>query len=187
MKLAHIFIGVILVAIGLVVSVFVLSAAFQGGTPWTDLVLDLSERRKEAAVAGLGLILLLVAYVLTAIRMPERVQYLAYDIEGGTVSISLKAIQDFLARIRDEFASVSELQPNLKAVNGAIDVQLDVKVKSGAQIPELCRMLQDRARACIREKVGISDVREVRVRVQEIVVSTDSDGTTADVKPEAFA
>lgn len=187
MKIAHILLGIVLVAIGLFVSVVVLLSAVQGDTRWAQLVLAISERPLGAAGGSLGLIVLLVLYVLTALRLPDRVQYLAYDIEGGTVSISLQAIQDFLARISDEFASVTELQPRLRAVNGAIDVQLDVKVKSGAQIPELCRMLQDRARACIREKVGISDVREVRVRVQEIVVGTEAGGTTADVKPEAFA
>jgi uncharacterized alkaline shock family protein YloU len=74
------------------------------------------------------------------------------------------------------------LEPDLKPVNGGVDVQLDVKVKAGAQIPELCRMLQDRTRECIKQNVGLSEVREVRVRVQEIVVGSPAADT---VSPES--
>jgi uncharacterized alkaline shock family protein YloU len=124
---------------------------------------------------------LALIYALSGFRSPERVQYLAYDIEGGAVSISLRAIEDLIARLADEFAAVVSLHPRIRAVNGAVDVQLDVKVKAGAKIPELCKMLQDRTKDSISANVGISDVKEVRVRVQEIVLAETASSTDTKV------
>ncbi len=169
MKALHLLIGLVLLAGLLAASLFVLSSAFQGADAWATLLESGKGYAMEAAFAALTLALLLILFVLTSFRLPDKSQYIAYDIEGSAVSISLRAVQDFLARLSDEFAAVESLQPTLRVRNAGVDVQLDVKVKAGAQIPELCRMLQDRARAVLREKVGLSEVGEVRVRVQEIV------------------
>ena len=188
MKSLHILLGVVLFLVLLASGLGLLSMAFQGDEAWKQLVSELEGRRVEAILISIGLVLTVLLYALTAIRMPESSQYLAYDIEGGTVSISLKAVENFLARMSDEFAAVESLEPTLKAGKGNLQVQLDVKVKAGAQIPELCRMLQERARATIRDKVGISDVQEVRVRVQEIIGTTASSETNhGDVRPESFS
>lgn len=188
MKTLHFILGLILFLVLVAAGLGTLSMAFQGDEAWKQLLLELEGRRVEAILVGLGLVIMVLLFALTALRLPDASQYLAYDIEGGTVSISLKAVENFLARLAGEFAAVESLEPTLRAKKGAIQVQLDVKVKSGAQIPELCRMLQDRARSTIREKVGISDVQEVRVRVQEITGATVSGDTThGDLRPESFS
>lgn len=188
MKTLHILLGLVLFLALLGLGLGLLSMAFQGDEAWKQLLAELEERRVETILVSLGLVLVVLLYGLTALRLPEASHYLAYDIEGGSVSISLKAIENFLARLADEFAEVNALEPTLRANKGAVNVQLDVKVKAGAQIPELCRMLQDRARATIREKVGLSDVQEVRVRVQEITGTTVAAETNhGDVRPESFS
>ena len=187
MKLLHMLTNLL---IGLAVfagACFILYTAFQSGAAWETWLDRVKGCRFEVLFIAFAALLLVLLHLLSSLRVPERVQYLAYDIEGGgAVSISLKAIQEFVAKIADEFAAVVSLDPKLKAVNGAIDVQLDVKVKSGSQIPELCRMLQDRVRESIKQQVGISDIREVRVRVQEIVLSKASETIDTDVKPESY-
>ena len=48
-------------------------------------------------------------------------------------------------------------------------------------------MLQEAARNCLNDNVGISDVREVRVRVQEIVGQpTSATATSSGDAPVAF-
>ena len=187
MKIFHYLLGLILFLALMAAGLGLLSTAFQGDEVWQRLVQDLSARRVEAILVGVALVFLVLLYTLTALRLPEASQYLAYDIEGGNVSVSLKAVQDFLARLSGEFAAVQALEPAVKARPGAVDVQLDVKVKAGAQIPELCRMLQERARVILREKVGISEVGEVRVRVQEIVGGTQTDTVPGEARPESFS
>lgn len=189
MKVFHVLLGVFLFIVLLVSGLFVLSSAFQGPEVWSKLAQEIAGRRVESILAGVVLVLAVMLYALSAFRLPEKSQYLAYDIEGGSVSISLKAVENFLARLASEFAAVDELEPTIKTKNGVLDVQLDVKVKAGSQIPELCRMLQDRARVTIREKVGISDVQSVRVRVQEITgsVAAGKETLSGDIRPESFS
>jgi uncharacterized alkaline shock family protein YloU len=175
--------GFILLALALAGLLFILSQVLRGDAAWAALLDVLRVRKLEVLFGCLAGIFLIAIYALAGIRARDPVKYLSYDIEGGgSVSISLKAMQEFIARLTDEFAQVVSLEPDLKPVNGGVDVQLDVKVKAGAQIPELCRMLQDRTRECIKQNVGLSEVREVRVRVQEIVVGSPAADT---VSPES--
>ncbi len=186
MKTIHVLIGVILFAVLLATSLYLLSRVFMGEAAWIAFIDLLRGARILVAAGSLALALLLVLYALTSFKLPEKSHYIAYDIEGSAVSISLRAVQDFLTRLAGEFAAVEELKPSLSVQGGAVDVQLDVKVRAGAQIPELCRMLQERARSTLREKVGLSDVKEVRVRVQEIVGEVPSE-TASGERPETFS
>ncbi|MBW7907620.1 MAG: alkaline shock response membrane anchor protein AmaP [Kiritimatiellae bacterium] len=185
MKTFHFLIGLILGVAILAGVFFVVSTAFQGDAAWAARLEMAKSQKMYAVFGGLALVLLVLLFALTSFRLPEKSQYIAYDIEGSSVSISLRAVQDFVARLSGEFAAVQELKPVIRVHNGSADVQLDVKIRAGAQIPELCRMLQDRARATLREKVGLSDVREVRVRVQEIVGAASSEALAGE-KSDTF-
>ncbi len=171
MKAFHLTLGVILVIILAGGAGFFLYGALQETTAWTAWVdMYVKAHHLHAAMACAIVICLLMLYVLTGLNIPGKTQYLAYDNEGGAVSISLKAVEGFLSRLSNDFAAVVSLAPKLRLIVNQVDVQLDIRVKAGAQIPELCKMLQDAVRTTLRDKVGISDIREVRVRVQEIVV-----------------
>lgn len=185
MKIFHYIIGAVLFVALLAGAALVLAFAFQGADTWTAILDEAKHYAMEAAFGALLIALLTILFLLTSFRLPEKSQYIAYDIEGSSVSINLKAVQEFLARLAGEFAAVDELNPALRAHNGIVDVQLDVKVRAGAQIPELCRMLQERARATLRDKVGLSDVREVSVRVQEIVGPATAE-TAPGERPDTF-
>lgn len=171
MKAVHLALGVILVVILAGGAGFFLYGALQESTAWGAWVdMYIKAHHLYAAMTSAIIICLLMLYVLTGLNIPGKTQYLAYDNEGGAVSISLKAVEGFLARLSNDFAAVVSLAPKLRLIVNQIDVQLDIRVKAGSQIPELCKMLQDAVRTTLRDKVGISDIREVRVRVQEIVV-----------------
>jgi uncharacterized alkaline shock family protein YloU len=178
-------IGVVLFAVLMASSLFVLSRVFQGEAAWLAFIDVLRGGRILAAACSLALAALLILYALTAVKLPEKSHYVAYDIEGGTVSISLRAVQDFLARLAGEFAAITDLKPSLAVQNGAVDVQLDVRVRAGAHIPELCRLLQERARSTLRDHVGLSEIKEVRVRVQEIVGGAPTETSVGD-RPDTF-
>lgn len=180
MKAIHWLIGIVLFAVLMAAAIFVLTRAFQGEEAWAALIELVRSARFFAAALSLGLAILLVLYVATSIPLPQKAQYIAYDIEGSSVSISLRAVQDFLARLSGEFAAISELKPTLTVRNGSVSVTMDVKVRAGAQIPELCRMLQERTRTVLKEKVGLSDVQEVSVRVQEIVDKGSAETSTVE-------
>lgn len=185
MKALHLLIGLLLFLALLAGAFFVLSSAFAGDAAWSALLDELKGYKLYASVIALALVFGVILFALTSFRLPQKSQYIAYDIEGSAVSISLRAVQDFVASLADEFAAVEELKPQIRISGGLADVQLDVKVRAGAQIPELCRMLQERARTTLRDKVGLTDVREVRVRVQEIVGHAAAATAPGD-KPDTF-
>ncbi len=138
---------------------------------WNCMLVKLEPYRIFGVGCGAALILLCMLFILTGCRRGEREQFLTFDNEKGAVSISMKAIRDFLAGVGDEFAAILSLQPVLHASGGGLEVDLEVRVRSGTQIPELCKLLQDRVKENIQTNLGISDVRGIRVSVHEIVTT----------------
>ena len=105
--------------------------------------------------------------------------FINFDSEEGSVGISTKAICDFIERIGKEFAAVKSIDSKLTSSKDAVDVLLSVKVMSGNKIPELSHVLQQRVRESVRESLGLEEIRNITIKVQEIV------GEPA--KPEAEA
>lgn len=169
MKWVHRLLGSLLVVVLTVVLFRVLMPALQGGTAWKDFLAKAGEHHLLVIAVCLGLILGLVLYVLTGLSARPRAAYLSYETKQGNISISLQALQEFIGHLRVEFPSVLALTPKVSARDEALDVVLQVKIKAGAPIPEVSRMLQERTRLMIQEKVGIQDIRDVEVKVEEIV------------------
>ncbi|MBU1694580.1 MAG: hypothetical protein KJ726_10185 [Verrucomicrobia bacterium] len=137
---------------------------------WHQALDALSGERLIALGAGVALLCLVLLYGMAGIK-PRRFAepFITFENEGGAVSVSTRAIGEVVSRVGDEFAAVLGLESAIRPAGGSIEVGLDVKVRGGTQIPELCRMLQDRVRDTIRENLGLSEIRGVKVTVREIV------------------
>lgn len=138
---------------------------------WEQSIAVIQSSRLRAIEYASVFLLLVVLYVLTGIRRCKGEQFITFDTEGGSVSISMKAIRDFLARVGDEFAAVLSLEPAIRAAGGSVEVDLNLRVKAGTQIPELSKMLQERVRETIKDNLGLTDVRAIRISVREIVTA----------------
>lgn len=99
----------------------------------------------------------------------DKSAFVNFDSEDGSVGISTKAICDFIQRIGKEFAAVKSIDAKLLQKKGALNVALSVKVVSGNKIPELSHLLQQRVRESVRESLGLEDIRNITIKVQEIV------------------
>jgi len=121
-------------------------------------------------VMGTALILMVILYWLTALSTGGKEQFLSFETEGGSVNIRIKAVNDFLKRLADEFADILNLRADIAAArDGRIEVQLDIDVKSGTKVQQLSQVLQQRVRECMREGLGIAEVASVKVNVNEII------------------
>lgn len=181
MKWAHRLLGLLL-GVLLTAALFrTLLPALQGGEVWAEFLGGLEARRLTVVVWLLLSLLGLVAYVLTAMRITSGPKYLAYETQHGNISISLRALQDFLSHLKKEFPSVLSLTPHVSAQNEGLDVTLEIKVKAGSPIPEISRMLQERARLLIEQKIGIADIRNMEVKVEEIV--NEKEVASQEIKP----
>lgn len=96
-------------------------------------------------------------------------QFINFSSEDGSVGISTRAICDFIERVGKEFSAVRSIQAKLISDRNAVDIQLLVKMVSGNRIPELSQVLQQRVRESVRESLGLEDIRNITIRVQEIV------------------
>jgi uncharacterized alkaline shock family protein YloU len=61
------------------------------------------------------------------------------------------------------------MRPNVRPRRGGVDLLVDVRVKAGSQVHEVCELLQQRVRERVVEGLGISEVRRVEVNVRDIV------------------
>lgn len=132
---------------------------------------------ERLVLIGCALLLLLLLYAVTGMWSRRRVRFFSFETEGGMVSISLDAMREFLRRIGDEFAAVRRLQPRLRAHRGAIDIDLDARIRSGVPVPELCRLIQERVRQKMHDSLGLAGVRNVRVNVIEIMPAEPAEPT----------
>ena len=173
MKWAHRLLGVLVGALCLGVSFYVLLPAFQGDSDWSSFLSCVSDHRSNVILICLLIILGFVGFVLTGLTSSPRAKYLAYQTQYGNISISLKALQDFLGFLKVEFPTILTLTPKVRALDESLDVTLEVRVRAGAPIPEISRMLQERARTLIQEKIGIADIHEIEIKVEEIVREKD--------------
>ncbi len=95
--------------------------------------------------------------------------FIDFDSEDGSVGISTKAIQDFIERVGKEFAAVKSIESELVREKNALDIAIGVKVISGNKIPELSQVLQQRIRESVRESLGLDEIRNITIKVQEII------------------
>ncbi len=119
---------------------------------------------------GLGFILVL-SVVLRWVGgfQKQKETFINFHSEDGSVGISTKAICDFIERIGKEFSAVKSIDTKLIKGKDALDIALSVKVVSGNKIPELSHVLQQRVRESVRESLGLEEIRNITIKVQEIV------------------
>lgn len=169
MKTLRVLAGLLLfLAVGAVAAA-VLTAAHSPDT-WRQGLDFLRGERWPALGTGAAILFLGALFILSGIK-PRRYSepFITFENESGSVSVSTRAIGEVVSRVGDEFAAVLGLESAVRPAGGSIEVALDVKVRGGTQIPELCRMLQDRVRDIIRENLGLAEIRGVKVTVREIV------------------
>ena len=170
MKFLRFIVGFVLFVVLVAGAVYLVNAALTRES-WEQAIGVIRASRLRALECAFVVLLLIVLYILTGIRRCKGEQFITFETEGGSVSISMKAIRDFLARVGDEFAAVVSLDPAIRATSGSVEVDLNLRVKAGTQIPELCKMLQERIRESIKDNLGLTDVRAIRISVREIVAS----------------
>jgi len=134
-------------------------------------------------VTGTTLILTVMLYWLTSINGGAKEQFLSFENEGGAVNIRIKAVNEFLRRLADEFADIVDLRADVTAAHdGRVEAQLYLDVKSGTKIQQLSQVLQQRVRESMREGMGISEIASVKVNVNEIVQADKEEKKETNVR-----
>ena len=169
MKLLHTvaYLLVLVLAAFAAAYIFHVSGPGSGGA-WEEFLDSLRLERWTAFWVSVAAICLLALVVLTRLPKRARERFLSFENEGGTLSISTTAITDFLAKLANEFSAVTSMKPQVIPGRNEVDIVLNVKVKAGSEVHDLCQLLQQRVRESMINGLGILSVRNVQVNVVEI-------------------
>ncbi len=136
---------------------------------WATACTMLSTARWSAGfVPGVLLLVVGLLLIVTEVSRRPRHRFLAFRNEGGAVNISTEAISEYLAKLSPEFPSIVKFNCEVVPRWRRIDLVVDVRIKAGPQLHEICEVLQKRVRESMESGLGIHDVRQVIVRVKEI-------------------
>ncbi len=167
-RIVHFLSGLTILALNLGTAVYtiLLTAPGRAQTDWKKLVNGLEAQRWPVFAGAILFFLLWLLFFWSryAIRS-HRERFLTFDTEQGPVSISTLAIADFVARLAMEFPSVVRIDPRVIPRHKMIDVLLNVRVKSGTQVNEMCQLLQQRVRQSLIDEMGIPDVNDIIVNI----------------------
>jgi len=170
MKMLHGLIKCVLSVGLLILGVLLLANVVAFHTPLGDFLIN---DKLGQFLVGISAVFLVLLYWLTGIPVKEE-RFLTFENEGGTISISVKAINDFLAKLADEFAGVIRLHADVAAArDGRVEVRLDVSVKAGTKVQQLSQVLQQRVRESMRDNLGIAEIHTVKVNVSAIVAADE--------------
>ena len=136
---------------------------------WADIQMMGRSGREICGWMGAGLLVMAILFALSELRTRRRERLLSFANEGGTVSISTEAMSDYITKLITEFPAVVRMRPVVKPTRNGVDILVDVRVKAGSQVHEVCELLQQRVREQVVDGLGISEVRRVEVNVRDIV------------------
>lgn len=137
-------------------------------TDWQAAARLLEQARMGGGLAGVVLVCAGVMLILMENPARRRDRFLSFPNEAGAVDISTEAIAEYIGRLAPEFPSIVKLLPTVEPRRRRVDIVVDVRIKAGPQLHEICEVLQKRVRESMESGLGIHDVRHVVIRVQQI-------------------
>jgi hypothetical protein len=167
MKKLHRFLTLCAYAFVLTLGIGMTALAFYDWA-WQQVFWKVSGLRWIGIVSGPVVFLLGLVWMLGELEWPRRNRFLAFRNEGGAVNISTVAISEYLAKLAPAFPSIVQMHATVEPVRRKVDILVDIRIKAGPQLHEICEVLQKRIRESMENGLGIKDVRHVIVRVKEI-------------------
>lgn len=165
MKILHAILSIVLLGVALAGS----ACLFYGVVTGESLVAYALTGPAARLAAGSGLVFVSVVFVFTALPAARGERFISFANDGGTVRINVKAVTDFLARCARGFSGVERVGAEVISMRTPVSVLLDVHVRSGINVPETCKMLQQHVRTSLAENLGIADIGAIQVNVTEIL------------------
>lgn len=164
--------------LGLVVNVLVLCAVGTEiillGTGWSSpAILEQYLKLPNANLicvgigAGLWLLGILILYVDCKISQQEK--GVIHKTIHGEVKIAKKAIEDFIKRISSEESFIKTIKPKIVIKKKWMKITLFVSLSSEIPTNQAITALQARIKESLESILGISNIRDIKVFVEEVI------------------
>jgi len=167
MKILHRIVFLFVFALLMAVGVGLIGTAFSGES-WAVLDAMLPGSRITGACIGVFMCSLASLLFFSGLKPRRSERFLSFPNDQGAVNISTDAIAEYISKLATEFPSIVKMTPAVVPWRRRIDIVVDVRIKAGPQLHEICEVLQRRVRESMEKGLGISDVRRVIVSVHQI-------------------
>lgn len=118
---------------------------------------------------GLVLVVLGILFLSFRVKAGKVTRKISFDNPEGEVTVSIKAIEDFVKRIGQEFPQVLELSPTVLPSNGGIKVNAKTTLIAGNNVPKLAENIQSSIKERMQNTLGIENVTGIEVNVVKLV------------------
>lgn len=120
-------------------------------------------------LTGGVLIVLGLLFMNMRIRAERKEKNISFDNPEGQVSISIKAIEDFIERVGEEFSQIVEIKPAISKTREGIRVKAKTILVAGSNVPRIAESIQHTIKNRMQNILGIENVAKIEVSVSKIV------------------
>ncbi len=131
-------------------------------------------------LSGLLLILVSISFARLILGGYQREKTIAFTTSSGEVTIALNVVEDLIKQLSNVIPEIKELRPDVIADKKGIKVELNVVLKSEANLPELTARLQDITKAKIQEVLGLEEEIIIKIHITKIIAKEDKDKKRKD-------
>lgn len=130
----------------------------------------LQEPNIRISLSYLGLLLwfigLLILYANYKVNKQEK--GVITKTPYGEVKIAKKAIEEFIARVCGEETFVKKVKPKITIKRRWVKVKMMVSLWSDVSAPDASTILQSHTKEVLSTSIGISEVKDIKIVVEEI-------------------
>lgn len=156
------------VALGLVLIVSV-SGMF-GVKENIELVVNEQLNSPTGMWTGFALVILGLLFLNMRVKAEKGGRTISFDNPEGEVTISVRAIEDFVKRVGQEFSQVIEMTPAILAARDGIKVKAKTVLIAGSNVPRLSESIQHTIKSRMQNILGIENVIGIEINVSKLVV-----------------
>lgn len=171
MKKLNSFISWLYIMGTIVVGVFLMLAVSGWSSMRERIELSLSSLLAGATGLWAGLSLIALGLIFLAIRAKanKTTRNISFDNPEGEVTISIKAVEDFVKKVGIEFAEVLDMSPKIKPAKDGIKVTAKTTMVAGVNVPKLAESIQRDIKSRLQNIMGIENISGVTVHVSKLV------------------
>lgn len=131
-----------------------------------------------------GIIMIVAGLIFLKMRISARTgdKCISFDNPEGEVTISIKAIEDFVKRVGQEFSQIVDMSSQIVPVHGGLKVKVKVSLLAGSNVPQITENIQHVIKSRVQNILGIESILGIEVNVSKIIPGTGSEEETISTR-----
>lgn len=163
----------ITIAAGLLLIVSV--SGWYGLKEKTELYLSEQLNSPTGVWTGFCLVVLGLLFLYLRIKAEVKQKTISFDNPEGEVTISVKAIEEFIKKVGYEFHNVIEMVPIIIPVRDGLKIKVKTSLETGSNVPRLAESIQNTIKSRMQNILGIENVTKVEVHISKLHTKQQSD------------